>query len=270
MNGRAGGEAALPAFTDMPEPELRIFANLEELSRAAAARFMEFCHERLTRENVFTAALSGGSTPRRLYELLTEPEFAGNIPWGRVHLFQVDERCVPPDHAESNYRMMREALLDHARIPPSNVHRIQAELVNPDEAAEVYVQQLNMMFRPRRGEFPRLDLVFLGMGPDGHTASLFPGSPALVERAKWVCANFVEKLQANRVTLTYPVLNAAREVIFLVAGHEKAEALRQILEGPHEPERFPSQGIRPSDGRLSWFVDAAAAGGLRNTRGSAE
>ena len=252
----------------MPGPDLHTFANLEELSHAAAARFAEFCQERLARESIFTAALSGGSTPRRLYEILGGPEFSGSIPWGRVHLFQVDERCVPPDHAESNYRMMREALLDQVRIPPSNVHRMQAELADPDGAAERYVQLLSMMFRPKPGEVPRLDLVFLGMGPDGHTASLFPGSPALAERAKWVCANFVEKLHANRVTLTYPLLNAAREVIFLVAGHEKAETLRQVLEGPHEPERLPSQGIRPADGRLSWYVDAAAAERLKKREGS--
>jgi len=259
----------LPVFTNMPGPELRIFANLEELSHAAAARFAEFCQERLARESIFTAALSGGSTPKRLYEILGGPEFSGSIPWGRVHLFQVDERCVPPDHAASNYLMMREALLDRARIPPSNVHRIQAELANPDEAAEFYVQDLSMMFRPRAGEIPHLDLVFLGMGPDGHTASLFPGSVALAERVKWVSANFVEKLHANRVTLAYPLLNAAREVIFLVAGHEKAETLRQVLEGRHEPERLPSQGIRPGDGRLSWYVDAAAAGRLKKRAGSA-
>jgi 6-phosphogluconolactonase len=268
MNGRTGGEVALPAFTNMPGPELRIFANLEELSRAAAERLADFCLERLTRESVFTAALSGGSTPRRLYELLGEPELAGRIPWGRVHLFQVDERCVPPDHAESNYRMIRETLLDRVRIPQSNFHRMEAELANPHETAERYVQQLRTMFRPRSGEVPRLDLVLLGMGPDGHTASLFPRSPALAEREKWVCANFVEKLQANRVTLTYPVLNAAREIIFLVAGDEKAKTLRQVLEGPHEPERFPSQGIRPVDGKLSWFVDTAAARLLKNAAGS--
>jgi 6-phosphogluconolactonase len=200
--------------------------------------------------------------------MLGGPEFSGSIPWPRVHLFQVDERCVAPDHAESNYRMIRETLLDRVRIPLANVHRIQAEVEKSDDVAERYVQQLSMMFRPRPGEVPCLDLVFLGMGPDGHTASLFPGSPALAERAKWACANYVEKLHANRVTLTYPVLNAAREVIFLVAGHEKAETLRQVLEGPHEPERLPSQGIRPADGRLSWYVDAAAAEQLKKRAGS--
>ena len=253
----------------MPGPDLRTFASLEELSRAAAARFAEFCQERLARDSIFTAALSGGSTPKRLYEILGGPEFSGSIPWPRVHLFQADERCVPPDHAESNYRMIRETLLDRVRIPQSNVHRVQAELANPEESAEFYAQELNRMFRPKPGGIPNLDLVFLGMGPDGHTASLFPGSAALAERVKWVSANFVEKLHANRVTLTYPLLNAAREVIFLVAGHEKAETLRQVLEGPHEPERLPSQGIRPADGRLSWYVDAAAAGRLKNATGSA-
>jgi len=267
MSGRRGSGVAWGAFTNMPGPELRVFANLEELSRAAAERFVEFCSERLARENVFTAALSGGTTPRCLYELLGEPDFARAIPWARVHLFQVDERCVPPEHAESNYGMMREALLDRARIPPSNVHRIEAELANPDEAAERYVQQLRTMFQPRPGEVPRLDLVFLGMGPDGHTASLFPGSLALAERVKWVSANFVAKLQANRLTLTYPVLNAAREIIFLVAGNEKAETLCQVLEGPFEPERLPSQGIRPVDGRRMWYVDAAAAARLKNAAG---
>ena len=252
----------------MPGPDPHSFANLEELSRAAATRFAELCRERVEGGNLFTAALSGGSTPRRLYEILSGPELSEGIPWDRVHLFQVDERCVPPDHAESNYRMIREALLDRVRIPKANVHRIQAELSDPGNAAEFYVQEFSRVFRLATGEIPRLDLVFLGMGPDGHTASLFPDSPALTERAKWVCANFVDKLHANRVTLTYPVLNTAREVIFLVSGSEKAETLRRVLEGPHEPERLPSQGVRPVDGRLSWYVDAAAAKRLKNVPGS--
>ena len=253
----------------MPGPDLHSFANLEELSRAAAARFARLCRKQVERENIFTAALSGGSTPRRLYEILGAPELSEGIPWGRVHLFQVDERCVPPDHPESNYGMIREALLDHVPIPQTNFHRIPAELPEPDDAAQLYAQELAHVVSPATGQFPHLDLVFLGMGSDGHTASLFPGSPALGERAKWVCANFVDKLHANRVTLTYLVLNTAREVIFLVSGSEKAETLHRVLEGPHEPERLPSQGVRPAEGRLRWYVDAAAAERLNNVPGSA-
>ncbi|MBZ5513378.1 MAG: 6-phosphogluconolactonase [Acidobacteriia bacterium] len=252
----------------MMEVSVHTFANLEELSHAAAARFVERCPERAEKGSVFAAALSGGSTPRRLYELLGEPRFSPRMAWDRVHLFQVDERCVPPDHAESNYRMIRESLLDRVGIPSANVHRIQAELPDPENAAELYTRELGRVLRPPRGELPRLDLVFLGMGPDGHTASLFPGSSALAERAKWVSANFVEKLRANRITLTYPVLNAAREIIFLVAGEEKAETLRRVLEGPQEPERLPAQGIRPVDGRLEWFLDTAAAARLKLRAGS--
>lgn len=243
----------------MPGPELQTFANLEELSRAAAARFTQLCREQTAGGDTFTAALSGGSTPQRLYEILGGAEFSDAIPWDSVHLFQVDERCVPPDHPESNYRRIREALLGRIPIPPANVHRIRAELPDPEDAARLYVQDLGRVVPVAAGEVPRLDLVFLGMGADGHTASLFPGSPALAERSKWACASFVEKLHVSRVTMTYPVLNAAREIIFLVAGPDKAEALRSVLEGPHEPERLPSQGIRLVDGRLKWYVDAAAA-----------
>jgi 6-phosphogluconolactonase len=246
-----------------------MFANREELSRAAAARFAELCQNRVEGGNIFTTALSGGSTPRRFYEILSRSELSEGVLWDRVHLFQVDERCVPPDHPESNYRMIREALLDRVPIPKANVHRIQAELPDPEDAAQLCAQELARVVSPAAGQFPHLDLVFLGMGSDGHTASLFPGTLALTERAKWACANFVDKLHANRVTLTYPVLNAAREVIFLVSGSEKAETLRCVLEGPHQPERLPAQGIQLANGRLSWYVDAAAAERLKSVPRSA-
>lgn len=183
--------------------------------------------------------------------------------WTNVHLFQVDERCVPPDDVESNYRMIRHAMLETSPLPEENFHRMAAERPDRDKAAREYAGELSRVLNPAPGEWPRLDLIFLGMGPDGHTASLFPGSPALGERTEWVVANFVAKLNSFRLTLTLPVLNAAAHVIFLIAGEDKAETLRQVLEGPDG--QFPAQLINPSRGRLSWFLDKSAAKLLKNS-----
>ena len=223
------------------------------MSCAAAARFAELAGTHVPGHGFFSCALSGGSTPRRLYQLLGDE----SVSWDDIHLFQVDERCVPPDDAESNYRMIQEALLKKVGMPPGNFHRITAEKEDRDAVAREYARDLARMLKPPAGEFPRLNLVFLGMGGDGHTASLFPGSKALEENKLWVCPNFSPRLEKFRMTLTYPVLNAAEEVIFLVSGADKAETLRQVLEGP--PGRFPAQGIKPVNGRLRWFVDDAAA-----------
>ncbi len=243
----------------MPKPELRVFASLEELSHAAAALFTQLACCRATEANPFFAALSGGSTPRRLYELLGGTPYSGQIPWGSVHLFQVDERCVPPEHPDSNYRMVREALLDRVPLPEANFHRMAAEQADRERAAHQYAAELARVLQPQPGEYPRLGLVFLGMGADGHTASLLPGSPALVERKLWVRVNFVEKLGIPRMTLTFPVLNAAAQVAFLVSGAEKAETLRRVLRGPLGPERLPAQAVRPVNGQVSWYVDEPAA-----------
>jgi 6-phosphogluconolactonase len=229
------------------------------LSWAAAARFEELARLRAIKKSVFSVALSGGSTPKLLYEILGGTIVAPRIRWQYVQFFQVDERAVPPDHPESNYRMIREALLDQISIPEANVHRMEAEKPDRESACREYSQQLARTLAVPPGERPRLDLVVLGMGADGHTASLFPGTPATDEKALWVRANYVEKLNAHRLTLTFPVLNAAHEVMFLVAGAEKAEALRDVLEGPPCPERLPAQRVHPVDGRLSWYVDEAAA-----------
>jgi 6-phosphogluconolactonase len=239
----------------MANPEVRVFPDLEELSRAAAARFAGLARQREGEGKTFCAALSGGSTPRRLYELLANSEL--QIPWPSVHLFQVDERCVPPDHAESNFRMIREALLARVPIPDGNFHRMAAERENLEEAARQYAFELARVLQPKESEPPRFDLLLLGLGPDGHTASLFPGTAALQEQSAWVRANYVEKLKMYRLTLTLPVVNAARQVVFLVAGEGKADVLRQVLEGP--TGRFPAQRIRPVEGGLSWYVDKAAA-----------
>ncbi len=243
----------------MPDTPLRVFPNLEALSAAAAELFCELGRARWSEEKNFSAALSGGSTPRRLYELLAKPPHGAEIPWDQVQLFQVDERCVPPHDSQSNYRMIREALLCHVPIPGENFHRMAAERPDRDEAARVYAAELAQVLAPGPGEFPRLDLVFLGLGPDGHTASLFPGSPALTERTLWVCSNFVEKFAAHRLTLTYPVLNAARRVVFLVSGEEKAETLRRVLRPDAGAPPLPARNIRPPEGAVSWYVDEAAA-----------
>lgn len=243
----------------MPTADLQIFENLEALSCAAAARFVELAESHEPGKGIFSCALSGGSTPRRLYELLAER----SVSWNNIHLFQVDERCVPPDDPESNYRMIREALLEKIGMPRENFHRMATEREDREAVARDYEKELARVLRPPAGEFPRMNLIFLGMGGDGHTASLFPGSKGLEEKKLWVCPNFSPSLGKFRMTLTYPVLNAAAEVIFLVSGADKAETLHQVLEGP--PGRFPAQGINPEDGRLRWFLDRAAAKQLSQT-----
>jgi len=238
-------------------PEVRIFDDLEHLSWAAATRFEEQARVKVIEKKPFFVALSGGSTPKLLYELLGGPTFAGRVRWPNVHCFQVDERCVPPDDPQSNYRMIRQALLASTPLPAENFHRMAAERPDREQAAREYADEMARVLRPAPGEWPRLDLVFLGMGPDGHTASLFPGSAALEERTAWVVPNFAPQLDSFRLTLTLPVLNAAAHVIFLVAGADKAERLLQVLKGPER--RFPAQLIRPVQGRLSWFLDESAA-----------
>jgi 6-phosphogluconolactonase len=238
-------------------PEIRIFDGLEPLSWAAATRFEEQARVKLIEKKPFSVALSGGSTPKLLFELLASPGFQGRVRWSNIQFFQVDERCVPPDDAQSNYRMIRLALLESVPLPKVNFHRMQAELPDREQAARLYAEELIRVLHPAPGEFPRFDLLFLGMGPDGHTASLFPGSPALQERTAWVTPNFAAQLNSHRLTLTLPVLNAAAHVIFLVAGADKAETLQQVLEGPQG--NFPAQLIQPANGSLSWFLDESAA-----------
>jgi 6-phosphogluconolactonase len=204
-------------------------------------------------------ALSGGSTPRATYALLATVEFASLVDWPRVHVFWGDERCVPLDDPDSNYRMARETLLDHVPLPTRNVHRIRGEM-DPEAAAQAYAAELRAFFGT---QWPSFDLVLLGMGNDGHTASLFPGSATLHEDTRAVVAvtAHYEDRPAHRVTLTPPAINSARQVVFLVAGAAKAETLQAVLEGP--ADRFPAQFIRPTSGQLAWLVDSAAASRLK-------
>jgi 6-phosphogluconolactonase len=240
-------------------PDIVVFPNLEELSHAAAVLFAQLACCRTGEGEPFFAALSGGTTPRRLCELLAGAPYAREIPWRNVHLFQVDERCVPPDHPDSNYRMLRERLLDRVPLPEANFHRMAAEEADLARVACQYAEELAQVLHPEPGQVARLDLVYLGMGADGHTASLFPGSPALEEKTAWVRANPAEKLGAWRITLTPRVLNAAAQVVFLVSGAEKAETLWRVLKGPLLPKLLPAQGVRLVSGRVSWYVDQAAA-----------
>jgi 6-phosphogluconolactonase len=242
--------------------DVQVYPDAATLTQAAAEHFVARAAEAVTARDRFTVALSGGSTPRSTYTLLASDEFAPRIDWPRVHAFWGDERCVPPDHPDSNYRMAREALLLHVPIPAGNVHRIHGEL-DPEQTAKEYERALLSVFGGSPGGSPpRFDLVLLGMGSDGHTASLFPGTAAIHEGERWVAAHHVPKLSAWRVTLTPAVINAAVQVTFLVAGAGKAERLREVLNGPHQPDVLPAQIVNPTGGQALWLADAAAASRL--------
>lgn len=241
--------------------EIRTLTTPQELFEAAAEEVVRAANEAVAQRGRFTIALSGGSTPKNLYHLLaTNAKTA--LPWERMFFFWGDERHVPATDSESNYRMVDEALLSKSPVEAANVFRIPAENPVAAAAAEAYEQTLRKFFALQPGEFPRFDLILLGMGPDGHAASLFPGTAALQERSRLVVANWVEKFKTSRITLTLPVLNAARCVAFLVSGTEKAAALHAVLEGNAPGEQYPSKLVRPSDGKLIWFVDRAAASEL--------
>ena len=236
--------------------ELRVSPDLAALSRAAAQFFSDLAAVCAKERGRFSVALSGGSTPKSLYAMLADAAFRDAIPWPQVHFFWGDERCVPPDDPESNYRMVREALLSRVPIPESSVHRMKGEDPDPQHAALEYEAELRRFFHPAPGQFPRFDLVLMGLGEEGHTASLFPGSPALREHERLVVAPYVEKLHGFRITMTLPVLNAGANVLFLVAGEKKADILKTVLL---ERDSLPAQLVRPREGRLLWFADAAAA-----------
>lgn len=232
--------------------------------RIAAERVIRAADTSIAARGRFTWALSGGSTPAALYRLLASPAYAGRVDWAKVHFFWSDERCVPPDHAESNFRMARETLLDalaSGRAQELHIHRLEGELP-PNAAAERYEAVLARDFGVEPGEgVPAFDLILLGMGPDGHTASLFPGSPALGETRRWVVANEVATLGATRLTFTLPLINASRAVLFLVAGSDKAQRLEQIVLQRANPP-LPAQLVRPRGQDADWLVDAAAGSKL--------
>ncbi len=239
--------------------EINIVSDSVTLARIAADEFHRLAGAAVQERGRFSVALSGGNTPRTVYSLLASEH--QQLPWDRIHIFFGDERHVPPDHPESNFRMANEALLSKVPIPEKNVHRIHAEL-DAETAAAEYDQELRDFFHLRDNDWPRFDLIFLGIGEDGHTASLFPGSKALTEQSRRVTANWVEKFQAFRITLTFPVLNHAAEVVFLVSGAGKAQILSEVLRPG--ANKYPAQSVQPENGRLLWLVDQGAGSLLRS------
>jgi 6-phosphogluconolactonase len=239
---------------------IKIVNDLAEICRSAAEEIVHLANRSPSASKPVAIALSGGSTPKGLHKLLvSDPAVRDRLPWHHLHFFWGDERHVPPDHLQSNYRMAYDTLLSLVPVPAGNIHRVPAEEADAALAAEKYEQELQAFFGLEAGQLPRFDCILLGMGSDGHTASLFPGTEALHESKRLVTANWVEKFQTYRITLTVPVLNHADSVVFLVSGAEKAEALKEVLQGDYRPDRFPAQLIRPGPGNLLWIVDRAAA-----------
>ena len=234
----------------------------EALSREAAHRFVFLANRKTDADGKFNVALAGGSTPELLYGLLTTSPFRDEIDWTKVHLFFGDERAVPPDHADSNYRMANNTLFMPLALPDTHIHRMPAENYDLDAAARAYEAEMRAHFAlPAVDSVPRFDLILLGMGPDGHTASLFPHKPALQEKTRLVVTTEPGlKPFVPRLTLTFPVLDRAENVLFLVAGADKAATLQRVLNGPLDPEALPSQSVAPKEGSLVWLVDRAAMG----------
>ena len=242
---------------------VQILADPAALARSAAEEVTRRLAAAVREHGRASIALSGGSTPKALYALLAEePVFRERLPWRDTHFFFGDERHVPPDDGGSNYRMAREAMFDplKALCPAANVHRILAEGADTAQVAAAYERELGTYFPV--GITPRFDLILLGMGPDGHTASLFPGTTGLREADKLVCAAWIDKLSTYRITFTPHLLTNAAALLFLVAGKDKADALPAVLQGPSEPDRYPSQGINSPRGETLWLVDKAAAANL--------
>ena len=240
--------------------EVRILADAAAIAKRAAEEFLKSANTAATTKGSFSVALAGGSTPKALYALLSGDALRGQLPWDKTQLFFGDERNVKPTHPDSNFRMATETLISKVPLKPEQVHRIKAENQNTEQAALEYEQELRSHFKLADGEAPRFDLVLLGMGNDGHTLSLFPGTKALRDNGRLVVRNWVGKLLAERVTLTAPAVNNAALIMFMVAGADKAPSLKAVLEGPYEPEQLPAQFIDPRNGRLLWLVDVTAGG----------
>jgi 6-phosphogluconolactonase len=246
-------------LTGIQGVQARVFQDLEELSRVAAELFTTLSKESIASRGRFVVALSGGSTPDRLYSLLGSPWYRKDIDWSRVYIFWTDERCVPKDNPESNYRLAYDAFLSHVPLPAQNIHRIRGE-DEPRKAAEAYEDELRNFFSGPEAII--FDLIILGVGEDGHTASLFPGSPELNEIIRPVVPVYLKEPKINRVTLTLPVLNHAAQVLFLAAGPAKVDIVQDILEGGGT-NYYPAGQVRPSNGVLTWFIDKQAAEKLR-------
>jgi 6-phosphogluconolactonase len=237
---------------------IEVAESADALSHAVAEQFVRLTTDAIVTRGRCAVALSGGSTPKSVYQLLAAPAFRARVRWSDIHFFWGDERHVSPDHSDSNYRMAVEAMLSNVPVPPANVHRMRGEVPDAELAASEYAEKIRECVD---GEpLPRFDLVHLGIGTDGHTASLFPGSAALHEQRRLCVGNWVAKLNAHRITLTLPVLNAAHTVAFIASGVEKASIIQRVLRDGAETTPLPAQLVRPADGELWWMLDRAAAG----------
>jgi 6-phosphogluconolactonase len=250
-------------MTQTVQGEVRILPDAAAIARRTADEFIKAANTAVAARGVFTVALAGGSTPKALYGLLAEdPALRAQVPWEKLRIFFGDERHVPPDHKDSNYNMAREAMFSKAPVKPEQITRIRGEEADTEKAALEYEQALRAYFQLKEGQLPRFDLILLGMGDEGHTLSLFPGTKALHPGNRLVVRNWVGKLYTERITLTAPVTNQARQVIFAVTKADKALALKAVLEGPYEPEQLPSQLIQPESGKVLWLVDPDAGSKL--------
>jgi len=243
-----------------PLPGVVVCADAAAVAREAATRFVDIALESIAGRAMFAVALAGGSTPRELYRLLASDEFRDQVDWNKLVVFWGDERAVPPDHPDSNFGLANETLLQHVPIPAQQIHRMAAERQPIGRAAADYERKLETLVLPSAGNHPRFDLIVLGMGADGHTASLFPGTDH-TQTSRWVTARPIEKLGAWRMSFTLPVLNAARHVLFLITGEEKAATLGRVLNGPASPDEapLPAQLVQPVNGQRVFLVDEAAA-----------
>ena len=243
--------------------DIIIAKDSDELNRIAAEKFISIGRKAIEQNGKFTVALAGGSTPKSLYKLLTSEEFRSQIDWQKIFFFFGDERNVPIDSNESNFRMANESILKPLQISPENIFRWETELDNTGKVVEKYEKSIIDFFDLVENELPRFDLILLGMGDDGHTASLFPYTDGLREANRITVVNFVEKFDTNRFTFTFPTINNASNVVFLINGANKAIPLKEVLEGESQPEKFPSQNVNLKNGNLFWLVDAQAAQHLK-------
>ena len=239
--------------------EIRVLADGAAIAKRAAQEFVQAAATAVRTRGSFNVALAGGSTPKALYSLLVnDPALRSQVPWDKIHLFFGDERHVAPDHPDSNFRMATEAMISKSPLKLEQVTRIKGEYPDAEQAALEYEKSLREYFKLKDGEYPRFDLVLAGMGSEGHTLSLFPGTTALHADRRLVVRNWIGKLYTERITLTAPAASNAAQIIFMVTGADKAPALKAVLEGPFEPEQLPAQLLQPQNGKLLWLVDAAA------------
>ncbi len=238
---------------------VKVFANIDEISKFAADKFFALSKKAIKKDGRFTVALAGGTTPKALYELLTTDQYKSKIDWENVYFFLSDERDVSPMSERSNYKMINESLITKLPIPTTNVFRWHTEIINAPEVAESYERSLFNFFKLSKGKFPNFDLILLGMGDDGHTASLFPFTDALFVDDKLAISNYIEKLDRKRLTFTYPTINNASNIIFLVSGENKSKTLKTVLEDTINIEKFPAQNISLNKGKVLWLVDKDAA-----------